>query len=258
MPVYVGTSGWQYSHWRGVFYPQTLPQKDWFAFYAERFQTVEVNNTFYRLPNAEVFQHWAEGCPPDFRFALKFSRYLTHIKRLLDPSGPVDRFLKAAKPLGAKAGPLLLQLPPSFEIDLDRLDATLGAFPRHAKVAVEFRDDSWYKEEVREVLVRHRASLCLADRGEELVTPAWSTTNWGYVRFHLGKGKPDSGYRPLALQGWAKRIAGLWKPDQAVFVYFNNDPNACAIRDAARLAGYLKELGIEVSRTPSSPESASF
>jgi uncharacterized protein YecE (DUF72 family) len=253
MPVYVGTSGWQYSHWRGIFYPGKLPQKDWFAYYAGRFQTVEVNNTFYRLPKAEVFQHWAEGSPPDFRFALKFSRYLTHIKRLREPSEPVERFLQAARPLGAKAGPLLLQLPPSFEIDLDRLDATLSAFPSHVKVAVEFRDDSWYAEEVRDVLVRHRAALCLADREEELVTPAWGTTNWGYVRFHWGKGRPDSGYRPPALRAWAERIAALWKPEQDVFVYFNNDASACAIRDAARLAGYLKELEIQVSRTPSPP-----
>ncbi|HZB97186.1 MAG TPA: DUF72 domain-containing protein, partial [Candidatus Sulfotelmatobacter sp.] len=143
MAVYVGTSGWQYSSWRETFYPKGLPQSRWLDHYARNFQCVEVNNTFYRLPEAGTFESWRHNSPDDFIFALKVSRYLTHIKRLKDPHEPVTMFLDRAQRLGDKCGPLLVQLPPNFHVDTGRLDACLSEFPRSLRIAVELRHESW-------------------------------------------------------------------------------------------------------------------
>ena len=159
----MGTSGWQYPHWRGVFYPAKLPQRRWLPYLAERFQTVEVNNTFYNLPEKSVFEQWRAATPADFVFTLKMSRYLTHLKRLHDPAGPVQLFLERASGLGDKRGPILLQLPPRLRADVALLDAALALFEPSIRVAVEFRDDSWFTDDTRAVLERHRAALCLAD-----------------------------------------------------------------------------------------------
>jgi len=252
MTVFVGTSGWQYRDWRTSFYPTELAQDEWLPYFAARFRTVEVNNTFYRLPRPEVFAAWRERTPPDFVFALKMSRYLTHLKRLRDPEGPVDRFLAAAGRLGDKLGTVLLQLPPDMRADAARLDTALRAFPARLRLAVEFRDGSWYCDAVREVLAAHDAALCLADRDEELVTAEWRTADWGYVRFHWGR--EGGGYSDAAISAWARRIDSLWPEPAAVYAFFNNDPHCHAVRDAARLAGELRALGREVARTPSEAE----
>jgi uncharacterized protein YecE (DUF72 family) len=248
--VYVGTSGWQYRDWRGAFYPAKLAQKDWLAYFAERFQAVEVNNTFYNLPRAAVFKAWHDRTPADFVFALKMSRYLTHLKRLIDPEAPVERFLRAAAGLAGKRGPILLQLPPNMPADAGRLREALAAFPRRLRIAVEFRDDSWFVDAIRDVLRDHNAALCLADRGEELVSPDWRTADWGYVRFHEGLGEPRPSYSDRSLWRWAERICGLWGPRDDVYAFFNNDAGCCAVRDACRLAEALRGIGREVSRVP--------
>jgi len=147
--LYVGTSGWQYRHWKEVFYPPKLPQRGWLEYFAKRFQTTEVNNTFYNLPDASVFEHWEKVAPHDFLFALKMSRFLSHLKRLRDPEEPVERFLERARRLGGKRGPILIQLPPSMRVDAGRLKTTLAAFPASERVAVEFRHESWFVPEVR-------------------------------------------------------------------------------------------------------------
>ena len=252
--IYVGTSGWQYRDWRGAFYPPKLPQKEWLGYYAGRFQVVEVNNTFYNLPAASVFETWHARAPKDFVFGLKMSRYLTHIKRLKEPREPVERFFKTAAGLRDKAGPVLLQLPPNMELDLERLDLALRAMPRGFRVAVEFRDDSWYVEDVRRLLARHKSALCLADCREKLLTPAWRTANWGYVRMHEGLGRPRAGYRDGALREWARCIAGQWGPRQDVYVFFNNDTHCCAVNDARRLAQELQAVGRKTSRVPAADE----
>jgi len=200
--LFVGTSGWQYAHWRASFYPRKLPQRAWLEHFAERFQTAEVNNTFYNLPAASVFKQWGERTPADFVFALKVSRFLTHVRRLRDPEEPVHLFLERARELGAKRGPSLIQLPPQMKVDAGRLDATLEAFPRSDRVAVEFRHDSWFVPEVRSVLERHGAALCLVDR-KGMRTPRWRTADWGYVRFHQGRGLPPSCYGRTALATWS-------------------------------------------------------
>jgi uncharacterized protein YecE (DUF72 family) len=248
--IYIGTSGWQYRHWRERFYPKETPQREWLEYYAARFDTVEVNNTFYRLPEREVFEAWRERAPAGFFFALKMSQYLTHMKRLRDPEEPVERFMEAARGLGPKLGPVLLQLRPKMKADPERLRAALAAFPKDVRLAVEFRDDSWHTDAVRAVLTESGAALCLADRGEKLVTPDWKTAPWGYVRLHWGRDRPQSCYTDDALRRWSRRIVETWRPPEDVFVYFNNDGNGCALRDASTLALHLHAMGREVSATP--------
>ena len=156
--ILIGTSGWQYKDWRGRLYPAGLPQRRWLEHYAERFATVEVNNAFYRLPERSTFEQWRERTPADFCFAVKMSRYLTHVKRLREPAEPVARFLERASALGGKLGPVLIQLPPTLRADLAALDETLGRFPSGVRVAVEPRHDTWFTDDCRRLLERHGAA----------------------------------------------------------------------------------------------------
>jgi uncharacterized protein YecE (DUF72 family) len=247
--LHVGTSGWQYGHWRAAFYPRKLAQRAWLEHFSARFQTAEVNNTFYNLPAASVFEHWAERTPDDFVFALKVSRFLTHMRRLRDPEEPVHLFLERARELGPKRGPSLIQLPPQMKVDAGRLDAALGAFPKTDRVAVEFRHGSWFTPDVRAVLERHAAALCLVDR-RGMRTPRWQTADWGYVRFHHGRGLPPSCYGRTALEAWVRVIADTWPRDADVFVYFNNDAFGCAVRDAIVLGHVAARRGLCVTRLP--------
>ena len=247
--LYVGTSGWQYPHWRRAFYPQKLPQRLWLPYFAERFQTVEVNNTFYNLPERSVFESWRKMVCPDFVFALKMSRFLTHLKRLHDPQEPVHNFLERAHALGPKRGPILIQLPPRFSIDLERLDATLRLFKPSVRVAVEFRDETWFTRETADLLERRGAALCLADSPRRK-QPAWRTAEWGFVRFHEGAGSHAPGYERDALRRWAARIAELWSRDDDVYVYFNNDAAGYAIRDAMTFAEVAAASGLQPTRVP--------
>lgn len=250
MTVHVGTSGWQYSDWRGVFYPERLPQARWLEHYATRFATVEVNNTFYRLPPPETFASWAERTPPDFVVALKASRYLTHVKRLKDPEEPVERFLSHVTPLGDKLGPVLVQLPPTLQAEPRRLARTLAAFGGRVRVAVEFRHLSWFTEPVYELLSRHRAALCLADRDSRLITPVRRTAPWTFIRFHTGRGVPFPCYGRTALGSRARLLAERFEATDDVFAFFNNDPHACAPRDARRFAAAARRRGLPTTRVP--------
>lgn len=243
MAVLIGTSGWQYKDWRGAFYPAKLAQSKWLSFYATRFLTVESNSAFYRLPERSTFAKWAAETPDDFVFAVKASRYLTHVRRLRDPADPVARLVERLEGLGSKCGPVLVQLPPGLKIDLDALEATLAAFPSRARIAVEPRHPSWFVPETRRLLERRRAALCLADRAGRR-SPEWRTADWGYVRFHEGRASPPPAYGRTALSNWAERIADLWEPDADVYCYFNNDTHACAPRDAHQLALAAKRSGL--------------
>ncbi|WP_117212873.1 DUF72 domain-containing protein [Allorhizocola rhizosphaerae] len=224
----VGTSGWQYRDWRGPFYPGAPS----LSFYAGQFETVEVNNSFYRLPSKETFEKWRDETPEGFIFAVKMSRYLTHVKRLRDPSEPVSRFLSAASGLGGKLGPVLLQLPPTLRFS-DDLDAVLASFPRDIRVAVEPRHRSWWCDEARELLEKHGAALCWADRLGRPITPLWRTSDFGYVRLHEGRAHPRPRYGRAALTSWLRRMRVFG--DRPVYVYFNNDPGGAAIADAFAL-----------------------
>ena len=267
MPVRAGTSGWQYRDWREVLYPPGLPQRRWLDYYAGRYGTVENNGTFYRLPEPETFAGWQARTPDGFLMAVKASRYLTHVRRLRNPAEPVARLMRAAAGLGDRLGPVLLQLPPDLPADPDALDGCLaefGRFPedadpgsaqgrrrgtagqpgRRIRVAVEFRHPSWQADEIRQVLQRHRAALCWADRRGRAVTPLWRTADWGYLRFHEGMARPWPRYGQQALRSWARRVAETWPGDADIFVYFNNDQGGAAPRDAAAFASIARRAGL--------------
>ena len=250
MPVLVGTSGWQYDSWRGPFYPPELPKRLWLEHHAARWQTVEVNNAFYRLPRREVFEAWAARTPADEVVTVKASRFLSHVKRLREPEEPVARLMDRVGGLGGKVGALLLQLPPDLRVEVERLDACLACFPAGTHVAVEPRHASWWVPEVREVLTRHDAALVWADRGSQPVAPLWRTASWGYLRLHAGGGESVWPYAPEVLDRWAGLLADTWDDGERVYAYTNNDPGGAALVDGARLARLLRERGRTVGRTP--------
>jgi uncharacterized protein YecE (DUF72 family) len=244
--VLIGTSGWQYADWKPLLYAD-VPQRLWLERHAEVFDTVEVNNAFYRLPQREVFESWAARTPDHYVITVKASRFLTHIKRLKDPEEPVARLMDRVAGLGPKLGAVLLQLPPTLQRDADLLDRCLGCFPSGTRVAVEPRHPSWWDPATREVLERRHSALVWADSSGKPVSPLWRTADWGYLRLHHGPG--DSwDYGPEGVQPWAERLAETWTGDEVVYAYTNNDPTGAALRDARRLAAALQSLGRTTSK----------
>ncbi|MEW6249133.1 MAG: DUF72 domain-containing protein [Planctomycetota bacterium] len=229
--VRIGTSGYQYRHWRGLFYPADLPTKGWFAFFSRRFDTVEINNTFYRLPEPGVFDAWRAAAPRGFCFALKYSRYGSHLKHLQDPAEHIGLFLDRARRLGPHLGPVLVQLPPRWRVDTDRLDAFLRAAPRDVRWAVEFRHASWLSEPVFRILRKHRAALCIHDQVEH--HPRELTAGWTYLRYH-GR-VPDGNYTDAMLAEQAAFVNACVRQGLDVYAYFNNDLHGHALRNAAGL-----------------------
>jgi uncharacterized protein YecE (DUF72 family) len=242
----VGCSGWNYKAWRGPFYPTSLAAARWLKFYASRFDTVEINNTFYRLPERSTFAAWRQQVPPGFLFAVKASRFLTHMKRLRDPEEPLARLFSRASALGLRLGPVLYQLPGNFLIDVPRLDAFLQALPRFAggrrtRHVMEFRHPSWYVAEVHQLLRAHGVALCLHDKhGSEIDHPMDGP--FVYVRFHGTSGRYHGSYSSRALQRWARRLAEQLHEGRQVFAYFNNDPAAVAVENATTLSSALCAL----------------
>jgi uncharacterized protein YecE (DUF72 family) len=251
--VVIGTSGWQYRDWRGRFYPPVLPQRLWLEHHAAHFATVESNNAFYRLPEKTTFEAWRDRTPPDFRWAVKASRFLTHIKRLRDPEEPVGRLMERVAGLGDRLDAVLLQLPPTLKADTDLLSECLAQFPTGTRVAVEPRHESWWTDDVRALLERYQAALCWADRGEQPVAPLWRTAEWGYLRLHTGA--EGWGYRPQTLQLWAQRLSDTYGEDD-VLVYFNNDPGGAATVDAVVFAEAVRAGGRTHTRVPTAAEAS--
>jgi uncharacterized protein YecE (DUF72 family) len=247
--IVVGTSGWQYRHWRDRFYPKGLAQARWLEHFAQCFATVEINNAFYRLPERSTFEAWHRRTPDDFCFAVKMSRYLTHIKRLREPAEPVQRFLDRATGLGSKLGPVLLQLPPSLTADAGLIRDVLERFPAKVRVAVEPRHASWWTDEIQRVFKDHDAALCWADRKGRPIAPLWRTADWGYVRLHEGRAQPRPRYGRTALESWVDRIADAFGDRARVYVYFNNDGGGAAVIDAATLAWIAHKRGLKCTRT---------
>ncbi|MEV6105269.1 DUF72 domain-containing protein [Streptomyces sp. NPDC051940] len=250
MPIFVGTSGWQYKDWRGVLYPAGVPQRLWLEEYAAGFATVELNNAFYRLPDRETFAAWRERTPQDFVIAVKASRYLTHIKRLRQPEEPVGRLMGHAEALGDRLGPVLLQLPPTLRADTGLLDECLSHFPAGTRVAVEPRHDSWWTPGFRTVLENRGAALCWADVQARPTTPLWRTADWGYLRLHLGRARPWPRYGRQSLRTWVRRLADTWPGHCDIHVYFNNDQGGAAVLDAVSFARIAAAADMTVSRTP--------
>jgi uncharacterized protein YecE (DUF72 family) len=243
--IRIGCSGWQYKHWKGVFYPAELSQSRWFEFYSGRFDTVEINNSFYRLPEAATFARWREQAPRQFLYAIKASRFLTHMKKLKDPEAPLERFFANARELGQRAGPVLYQLPPRWPLNLDRLERFLDAvvqqnralretaFKGRLRHAVEFREPGWYDDRVYSLLDRHRVALCLHDM-QGSASPRLIVGPFVYVRFH-GRTKYAGRYEDSLLDAWAGWLAERASEGLDVFAYFNNDSDGHAPYDAARL-----------------------
>ena len=238
-PIWIGTSGYVYRHWRGgVFYPPGLPVREELTWYAARFRTVELNNPFYRVPTSDTFARWRDATPADFTFAVKVNRLISHVLRLRDAAGPLRAFLEHATVLGPKLGPLLIQLPPQFQLDLHRLDTFLEALPRDRRWAIELRHPSWQIPAVYDALGLRAVALCVPVGGRvqpDLVTTAGFT----YLRMHAGEG-PAGGFTDDELHRWAARVRALARSGKDVHVYFNNDREGHAVRDAARLRELLR------------------
>jgi len=241
LSYYIGTSGWHYDHWRYRFYPEKLAKADWLEFYAGHFTTVELNNSFYRLPSENAFATWYKSSPANFIFAVKVSRFITHIKRLRNSEEPLDTFITRAKGLGEKLGPLLYQLPPNMHRDDDRLESFLSILPQGMKHVFEFRHQSWLEEKVFEILHKYNAGLCVFDM-PAMTCPLVTTADFAYVRFHGGAELYSSCYSDEELADWAKRLAGLAADLKAIYIYFNNDVQGFAVKNALTLHSYLQDL----------------
>lgn len=239
-PVFIGTSGWHYPHWRGPFYPAELPAREWLSFYAQRFETVEINNSFYRLPAAETLTSWGDDTPPGFRFAAKASRYLTHMKKLKDPQQALATFLARVEQLGTKLGPILFQLPPHWHCDLDRLESFLAMLPGQHRYAFELRDPSWQTPAVLAMLARYGAATCIFDLAGAQ-SPIELTADFAYVRLHGPAGAYQGCYAHDALAGWAERL-GAWQTQltAGIYVYFDNDQAGYAVRNALELRALME------------------
>ncbi len=250
--IRVGTSGWHYAHWRGNFYPHDLPAGHWLAYYTRQFPTIEINNSFYQLPGEETFRQWYAATPPGFVFAVKASRFITHMKKLTDPQASTAKFFERVDLLGEKLGPILFQLPPHWRLNLERLDAFLGALPSGRRYAFEFRDPSWLEPSVYEGLAKHNAALCIYNFNRQ-TTPREVTADFIYVRLH-GPGGPYQGkYSPQELDEWAREITAWSQPgpeqaepgkakERSVYCYFDNDMAGYAPQNAQELVQELKRL----------------
>lgn len=238
---FVGCSGWMYRDWRGLIYPKELPTRSWLAWYAEHFSTVEVNNSFYRLPAATAVEGWAGAVPDGFTFAIKLGAFGSHRKKLADPTTWLPKHLERFQPLAAKQGPTLVQLPPRWRRNVERLDEVLAAVPRGMRWAVEVRDASWLHDDVFEVLRRHDAALCVHDLLDD--HPTVLTTEWTYVRFHGPQATTRAYHGSYGKRGLARRAAWMGELLDAgrdVYAYFNNDVHGEAFHDGRRLTEMLK------------------
>ena len=229
--IYIGTSGYQYKHWKGDFYPEDLPVSRWFGHYVKFFDTVEINNTFYKMAEAETFAEWKKAAPEGFCYAIKYSRFGSHLKKLKDPEAHVNYFMDRVVHLEDKLGPILVQLPPNWKPNLPRLEEFLKVIPEGLRWAVEIRDERWLSNEFYELLQKYEAALVIHDMIAH--HPRVVTTNWTYFRFH---GKDYSGrYFAEQLDQIAKDIEDHVAHDRDVYVYFNNDLGGHAVRNAISL-----------------------
>lgn len=239
--IRIGCSGWVYKHWRGVFYSEGLPQRLWFERYAEEFDTVEINNSFYRLPSGDTFEKWRRQAPAGFCYAVKANRFLTQAKKLKDCEEPLERMMAAVRRLGDRLGPMLYQLPPKMKINLERLESFLRIIPHDVTSVFEFRHVSWYAPETYSLLNRYGASFCVHDmqrsKSERIaVGPAV------YVRFHGGEGKYWGRYSDEGLLGWANWLIEQARAGRTCWCYFNNDIHGHAIEDVRTLLAMVRQM----------------
>jgi len=235
--VLIGTSGWHYKHWLGVFYPEGTSGREMFQIYARHFNTVEINNSFYRLPSANTFDAWRESSPDGFCYAVKASRFITHMKKLKDPESSSAKFFLAAERLEKKLGPILFQLPPRWKVNVERLAEFFEVLPKGHQYVVEFRDESWFVDRVYELLRKYNVAFCIHDFADMKV-PNEITADFTYIRFHgPTSAKYFGSYSDAQLRTWAKRIND-WQLS-SVYAYFNNDPGGEAVKNALTLKKIL-------------------
>lgn len=240
-PIRIGCSGWNYRHWREIFYPKGLPVSRWFAFYAEHFDTVEINNSFYMLPKAETFDKWRDQAAPGFRYAVKANRYLTQAKKLLDCEEPIDRMMPLFRRLGSTLGPVLYQLPPRLKLNLERLESFLAILPKDVTSVFEFRDSSWYVPATYALLDRYGASFCVHDMPGS-ASERVAVGPIAYVRFHGGEGKYWGRYSDEGLLSWTDWIGDQARAGRPVWAYFNNDIHGHALADAQTLKAMVEQM----------------
>jgi len=240
-PIHIGTSGWHYEHWRGPFYPDNLSADQFLNYYAGRFGTVEINNSFYQLPWESTLGKWREAVPRGFVFAVKGSRFITHLKKLKDPGRSLAPFLERVAVLGEKLGPILFQLPPRWRFNPDRLADFLAALPEAYRYTLELRDRRWINAEALDLLARRGAAFCIYELAGYL-SPLEVTADFVYIRLH-GPGGPYQGqYDDETLAGWARAIAAWSREGREVFCYFDNDEGGYAAQDAGRLQDLILKI----------------
>jgi uncharacterized protein YecE (DUF72 family) len=243
--IRIGTSGFHYKHWKGPFYPEKLPSSRMLEHYIRHFDTVELNNTFYRLPDVSAFDCWREAVPKGFVFALKASRFITHNKKLKDPENAIDNFLPRAAHLNERLGPVLFQLPPKWQVNRERLEALLAILPRDVRFAFEFRETSWMKAEINEILRHHNAAFCIYELAG-YHTRLEITADFTYVRLHgPDAGKYQGSYSQERLEEWARQIERWAKSLKAIYIYFDNDQHGYAAANALRLKQLVFGAGSE-------------
>lgn len=235
LSIRIGTSGWHYKHWLGPFYPSQFTTSQMFQFYAHRFETVEINNSFYQLPSATTIESWRDAAPEQFLFSVKASRFITHMKKLKDPPSSFAKFFARVDLLGEKLGPVLFQLPPRWKVNVDRLREFVSALPTEHKYVFEFRDESWLVQPIYDVLRDYNAAFCIHDFADMKI-PCEITSDFTYVRFHGPTSTKYAGSYSIAqLRHWAKWFDERGAELNEIYVYFNNDPAGAAVKNALTL-----------------------
>ncbi len=233
--IHIGTSGWNYDHWRGRFYPEDLAKKEWLHYYSRHLHTVEINNTFYQLPKQDTFHHWKNTPANPFRFAVKASRYITHMKKLKDPEKGVSNFLKNAGYLGNKLGPILFQLPPNWKCNLERLTAFLEFLPKKYRYTFEFRDHRWINDRTVHMLEKNNVAFCIYELAG-YSSPREVTADFVYMRLHGPGDKYQGRYDRASLENWAQQFHEWVQGGKEVFCYFDNDQEGFAVINAIELS----------------------
>lgn len=232
--IYIGTSGWHYKHWKGTFYPVDTKDKNQFDLYLQTFSTVELNNSFYHLPTIQTFNKWRKLSPSDFVFSVKASRYITHMKKLLPDKSAINKFFTHAEKLEEKLGPVLFQLPPHWKINVERLQTFLSKLPGKHRYTFEFRDHSWYSEDVYHILKKYNCAFCIYEL-ERHLSPLKETADFIYIRLHGPGNKYEGSYTDTALQKWKRKCLEWQKKGKDVYIYFDNDQKGFAAFNAKTL-----------------------
>jgi uncharacterized protein YecE (DUF72 family) len=239
--IHIGTSGWHYEHWKGPFYPEDLANEEMLDFYAARFSTVEINNSFYQIPKKRTLKQWSGRVPDNFIFSVKASRYITHMRKLHDAREPLSRFLDVVDALGSKLGPILFQLPPHWHVNVERLLSFLELLPEDYRFAFEFRDGSWFSTEVYKALTSAGAAFCIYDLDGSL-SPKEVTSDMVYMRLHGPDGPYKGQYATAELAGWAGALRAWKKQGKEIYCYFDNDEAGYAAKDALSLSSMMRDI----------------